>query len=66
MIRNIDFRSVHKKFQEKLKHNITEIRNSSKVIVQQIKPGTYIKWKKKVMINFYPRILHVRNRTGAR
>ena len=66
MIKNIDFGSVHKKFQEKLKHNITEIRNSNKVIVPQIKPGTYVKWKKKVIINFYPRILHIRNRTGAR
>ena len=33
MIKNIDFRNVHNKLQEKLKHDITEIKNSSKVIV---------------------------------
>ena len=33
MIKIIDFRNVHNKFQEKLKHEITEVRSSDKVIV---------------------------------
>ena len=33
MIKNIDFTNVHNKFQEKLNSDITEIRNSSIVIV---------------------------------
>ena len=33
MIKNIDFTNVHNKFQEKLSSDITEIRNSSIVIV---------------------------------
>ena len=33
MIKNIGFRNVHNKFQEKLKHHITEIRNSNKLIL---------------------------------
>ena len=33
MIKNIDFPNVHNKFQEKLNNDITEIRNSSIVIV---------------------------------
>ena len=33
MIKNIDFTNVHNKFQEKLNSDITEIRNSSIVLV---------------------------------
>ena len=33
MIKNIDSRNVHNRFQEKLKHDNTEIRNSNKVVV---------------------------------
>ena len=32
LIKDIDFRNVHHKFQEKLEHHITEIRNPNKVI----------------------------------
>ena len=40
VIKNIDLRNVHDKFQEKLKHDITEIKNSSKVIVPADKACT--------------------------
>ena len=33
IIKFIDFRNVHKKFQEKLQHHITDLRHSNKVIV---------------------------------
>ena len=46
MIKNIDFRGVHKKFQEKLKHNITEIRTSKKVIVTADKTRNLCKMEK--------------------
>ena len=40
VIKNINLRNLHNKFQEKLKHDITEIRNSSKVIVPADKTCT--------------------------
>ena len=46
MIKNIDFRGVHKKFQEKLKHKITEIRTSKKVIVTADKTRNLCKMEK--------------------
>ena len=46
MIKNIDFRNVHNKFQEKLKYDITEIRSSKKVIVPADKTRNLYKMEK--------------------
>ena len=63
MIKNIDFRNVHIKFQEKLKHGITEIRNSSKYIVPADKTSNLCKMEKEDYNKFFPIILeeHIRN-----
>lgn len=47
MIKNIDLRNVHNKLQEKSKHDITEIRNSNKVIVPANKTRNLYKTEKK-------------------
>ena len=47
MIKNIDLRNVHNKLQEKSKHDITEIRNSNKVIVPANKARNLYKIEKK-------------------
>lgn len=47
MIKNIDLRNVHNKLQEKSKHDITEIRNSNKVIVPANKTRNLYKIEKK-------------------
>ena len=47
MIKNIDLRNVHSKLQEKSKHDITEIRNSNKVIVPANKTRNLYKIEKK-------------------
>ena len=46
MIKNIEFRNVHSKFQEKLKHDVTEIRSSNKVIVPADKTRNLYKMEK--------------------
>ena len=46
MIKNIDFRNVYSKFQEKLKYVITKIRSSKKVIVPADKTRNLYKMEK--------------------
>ena len=46
MIKNIDFKNVHNKFEGKLKHDIIEIRNSNKVIVPADKSHNLYKIEK--------------------
>ena len=46
MIKNIGFRNVHNKFQEKSKYHITEIRNSNKAIVPVDKTRNLYKMEK--------------------
>ena len=46
MIKNIDFRNVYSKFQEKLKYDITKIRSSKKVIVPADKTRNLYKMEK--------------------
>ena len=53
MIKNIDFRNVHIKFQEKLKHGITEIRNSNKYIVPADKTSNLCKMEKEDYNKFF-------------
>lgn len=57
MIKNIDFRNLHSKFQKKSKHDITEIRNSIEVTAPADKTLNLYKIKKKIILSFYPRIL---------
>lgn len=46
MIKNIDFRNLHSKFQKKSKHDITEIRNSIEVTAPADKTLNLYKIKK--------------------
>ena len=48
MIKNIDFRNLYNKFWEKLKHDITKITDSIKVIVTADKTRK-LQWKKKII-----------------
>ena len=52
IINNINFRNVHNKFQEKVKHDITEIRNSNQVIVPADKTRNLYKIEKEDYNNF--------------
>ena len=56
MIKNIDFRNLYNKFWEKLKHDITKITDSIKVIVTADKTRK-LQWKKKIIKNIFLRIL---------
>ena len=46
MIKYIDFRNVHNQFQENLNHDITEVRNSNKVILPADKIRNLYKMEK--------------------
>ena len=52
IINNINSRNVHNKFQEKLKHDITEIRNSNQVVVPADKTRNLYKIEKQDYNNF--------------
>ena len=52
IINNINSRNVHNKFQEKLKHDITEIRNSNQVVVPADKTRNLYKIEKEDYNNF--------------
>ena len=52
MIKNIDFRNLHSKFQQKSKHDITEIRNSIEVTAPADKTLNLYKIKKEDYFKF--------------
>ena len=52
IINNINSRNVHNKFQEKLKHDVTEIRNSNQVVVPADKTRNLYKIEKEDYNNF--------------
>ena len=52
MIKKIDFRNVHSKFQKKSKHDITEIRNSIEVTAPADKTLNLYKIKKEDYFKF--------------
>ena len=52
IINNVNSRNVHNKFQEKLKHDITEIRNSNQVVVPADKTRNLYKIEKEDYNNF--------------
>ena len=68
MIKNIDSRNVHNRFQEKLKHDNTEIRNSNKVVVTADKTRNLCEMEKEDYNRFFFRVLqnHIRNRIETR
>ena len=54
MTKNVEFRNINNTFQEKLKNDIKELRESDKVFVSADKSlNIYIKWKKMNIKSYY-------------
>ena len=53
MTKNVEFRNINNTFQEKLKNDIKELRESDKNLFQRINPLIYIKWKKMNIKSYY-------------